>query len=355
MRRIPPVLAPAARLLVIAALLTVPAFAQRTTTPTSFNITGRIIVPLAHFQDLFEVLLIENLEQTFQATVADSQGRYRFTNVPRGTYYVTVNLEGFEPVRQRVDLGNGADTIVNIILDFKDERIVKGPEDYSGEESEVIDAAELSKKYPSRVTEELKTADREIREGAYIRALARLEPILREYPDLYDAHRLIGVVYQKQKRYRDAESEYRTAADLKPTSAAPLINLGSLYVEEAEATTNRGSAATRKILNQALASLDAAVKMKPDAAFGFYLMGVTYYRTSFYEEAEEHLKHTLALAPGLTYAHLALANVYIKMQEWTNAITQLDAVLASSPKTETRIEVEAMRSKLVTRSQARVR
>ena len=44
-----------------------------------FGISGRIIVPLADFQDIFEVLLVQNLAQPVQATVADSQGRYRLT------------------------------------------------------------------------------------------------------------------------------------------------------------------------------------------------------------------------------------------------------------------------------------
>ena len=47
-----------------------------------FGISGRIIVPLADFQDIFEVLLVQNLAQPVQATVADSQGRYRFQRHP---------------------------------------------------------------------------------------------------------------------------------------------------------------------------------------------------------------------------------------------------------------------------------
>ena len=69
----------------------------------------------------------------------------------------------------------------------------------------------------------------------------------------------------------------------------------------------------------------------------------------------ELLLQAMALAPGLGYARLALANVYIKMQEWSNAIAQLDAYLATNPRADSRIEVEAMRSKVVQRSQAKAR
>src|SRR4029453_18853065 len=136
---------------------------------------------------------------------------------------------------------------------------------------------------------------------------------------------MLGTVYQKLGRYRDAESAYKTASELRPMSAAPLINLGSLYVEEAQASESKGSAVVRGILNESLASLEAAIKLKPDAAFAYYLLGVTYYKSAFYEDAEEHLKHSLQLAPDLIEGHLALANVYIKIQEWSNAIAELDA------------------------------
>ena len=239
--------------------------------PATVSLSGRIIVPIANFQDMFEVLLVQNLEQPVQATVADSQGRYRFNGLARGTYYVIVKLEGFQEVRQRVDLSS--DNIVNIIMDFQEERIVKPPTDFSGEDLAVVDVAELSRTYPPRVIEALKSVERDVQATNYAKALLTLEEVVREAPDLYQAQRIIGMVYQKLSRYRDAESAYRTAAELRPTSAAPLINLGSLYVEEAQANESRGSAVVRGILNEALASLNAAVRLKPEGCHSLGKVG----------------------------------------------------------------------------------
>jgi tetratricopeptide (TPR) repeat protein len=320
-----------------------------------FSISGKIIVPDSHFSDIFEVLLTQNLEQVVQATVADSQGRYRFTNLPRGTYFVNVKLEGYEEVRQRIDVGTLAENILNIIMDFKEERVVKPPMDYSGEDVEVVDLSELEKTYPAKVMDELKWVNKEVREANFQKVLPRLEALVGDTPDLYLGHRLLGIVYQKLNRIRDAESEFKTAAELKPTSAAPLVNLGSLYLQEAESSAKQGSGVVRTILNEALRSLNAAVKLKPDAAFAYYLLGVTYYRSAFYEDAEDNLKRAIELAPGLSYGHLALANVYIKIQEWSNAIVHLDKFLAMNPQPESRTEVEAVRLKVAQRSQAGAR
>jgi thioredoxin-like negative regulator of GroEL len=322
----------------------------------NFNISGKVIVPDAHFQDLFEVLLVENLAQPVQATVADSQGRYRFSRLPRGgTYFIVVKIDGYEEVRQRVDVILPGETVINIIMNFKEERIVRPAEDFSGEDFEVVDLSELERTYPAKILDEVKAADREVREHNFQKALPRLEAVVRDAPDLYFAHRLLGTVYQKLNRVRDAESEFKTAADLKPTSAAPFLSLGSLYLQEAESNPNQGSAAVRTILNEALGSLNAAIKLKPDAAFAYYLRGVTYYRSAFYEDAEENLKMALDLSSALTPARLALANVYIKMQEWPNALAQLDAYLAADPRSPSRAEVEKVRAMVSRRLQASVR
>jgi tetratricopeptide (TPR) repeat protein len=212
--------------------IAMPAFSQTQNRNIGYGVYGRIIVPIPNFQEMFEVLLVQNLEQVVQATVADSQGRYRFTGLARGTYFVVVKLEGFQEVRQRVDLAT--DSIVNVILDFQEERVVKAPTDFSGEEVDVVDVAEISKTYPAHIVTVLNAADKDLRSGNYARALPALDQLVREVPDLYDAHRLLGMIYQKLRRYRDAESEFKTTAELRRI-AAPLINLGSLYVEEAEA------------------------------------------------------------------------------------------------------------------------
>jgi tetratricopeptide (TPR) repeat protein len=245
--------------------------------------------------------------------------------------------------------------VQNIILDFQEERIVKPRTDLSGEELGIIDISELNRSYPQRITDLLKTAEKDFHAANYNKALLELEEVVRDVPDLYAAQRMLGMAYQKLARYRDAESAYRTASELRPTSAAPLINLGSLYVEEAQASEGKGSAVVRGILNESLANLDAALKIKPDAPFAYYLLGVTYYKTAFYEDAEDNLKRSLELAPDLSDARLALANVYVKMQEWSNVIGQLDAYLMENPRSPIREQVQNMRSRVVARSQASLR
>jgi tetratricopeptide (TPR) repeat protein len=116
---------------------------------------------------------------------------------------------------------------------------------------------------------------------------------------------------------------------------------------------NRGNAIGRQILDQSLDSLEAAVKIKPDAAFAYYLMGIAYYRSAFYEDAEDNLKRSLLLEPRLAYARLALANVYMRLYEWPDALKQLDAYLEENPRAPGRAEIEATRTKIARRADPR--
>lgn len=329
------------------------ASAQVGNRPTGFTISGQVVVPLANFQQMFEVLLLQNAEQLVQATVADSQGRYRFIGVPRGTYFINVKIEGFQEVRQRVDVGS--ESIINIILDFEEERTVKPATDFSGEDGEVVSVSDISKTYTPALLERLRAAEKDILAGNFAKAVPVLEEVVRDAPEFYQANRSLGTAYQKLGRFRDAESAFRTASDLRPASAAPLISLASLYVEEADASAGQGSAVVRGILNEALSNLNAAMKLNPNAPFAHYLLGVTYYKSALFEDAEDSLKHSLKLAPELLEAHLALANLYVRIQEWPNAIAQLDAYLAASPRSALREQVLAMRARVVTRSQMRPR
>jgi predicted Zn-dependent protease len=324
--------------------------AQQRGVPSLFSISGRVVVPVAGFQDYFEVLLLQNAEQTVAYTYADSNGRYRFTNLSRGSYFISIKLDGFEEVRQRVDVGGGGtETIMNIILDFKQERTVQRPPDLSGEDAEVVDIAELNRKYPSKIVDQYEEAQEDIRKGNMLKAQQSLEAVLLEAPDFYFAHKTLGELHQKAGRFRDAETEYKQARDLRPNSASPLVNLGSLYIQEADASGRLGHSVVRKILDQALDSLEVAVKLNPAAPFAFYLLGVGYYKSAFYEDAEDNLKRALQMAPRLAHARLALANVYIKMEEWPNAIAQLDAFLAENPRAIERADVEAARAKVAQR------
>ena len=158
------------------------------------------------------------------------------------------------------------------------------------------------------------------------------------------------------KRFRDAEKQYNEARRLKPTSAAPLVSLGSLYVEEAEASINppAGVAGVAVpggdlgiILSDARDVLAEALKLKPDASFAYYLAGIAEMRGARYAKAEENLRKSLEIEPKLRWARIALGNLYIRQGKLKEALAEFDRYVAEFKKVSNLPEVQLTRGKIV--------
>jgi tetratricopeptide (TPR) repeat protein len=153
-------------------------------------------------------------------------------------------------------------------------------------------------------------------------------------------------LYQTQKRYTDAETEYKRSSEINVKNEKPLVNLGSLYIEEADAQKD-SSELRGQLLDHALDNLEAAVKLNPRSAFGYYFLGMANYRSSFLEEAEGAFKKAHDIDPKLTRINLLLANIHWRQGKWPEVIQNIDAYLKENPKAQDRAAIEEMRAKVV--------
>jgi tetratricopeptide (TPR) repeat protein len=201
----------------------------------------------------------------------------------------------------------------------------------AGEDPSVIDITEIDKQYPRAAVLEYQKGLELARKGEPQAAVERLEAAIKIDPNFFNAHNSLAIVYHRTKRYRDAEREYREAAKLNPRSVAPLVNLGSLFIEESR-VDSIDQRKSMGLLNSALQSLNDAVAIQPTNGAAQYLIGSVYFATQFFEEAEMHFKKALEYSGGaLVGSRLALADVYIRIQEWDNVVVQLDAYLDEMP------------------------
>jgi Flp pilus assembly protein TadD len=263
-----------------------------------------------------------------------------------GVYFVGADVPGFENVRPRVDvIGKQRADSGSSILEVAREANLPTPINKSGEEETAVNVADFAR-YEPHLVEAFETSHEELLDGEFEEARQRLEVIVREAPDFYAARKALGVAYQKLQRFGDAEVEYMQARDLRPASAAPLMSLGSLYLEVAESREAEGPTAVRGIINAAMGSLLRAIELNPDAAFAHYLLGVMYSRSALYEDAEECLLRALELEDRLSAARLVLADVYIQIQEWPNALTQIQVYLDENPDASNVTQVRQVSSRI---------
>jgi len=148
-------------------------------------------------------------------------------------------------------------------------------------------------------------------------------------------------------RYRDAEKQYNLSRDLNSKSVVPLLNLASLYLQEAEANKDEGPFVTGVMFDDSLHVLQDAVRLDPRNAITCYLIGVTFYRAHSYRIAEESLKEALNIDRRMAAARQVLTNVYIRQRRWKDALDQIDVYLAENPAAPDRSQMEAIRAKVI--------
>jgi Tfp pilus assembly protein PilF len=310
-------------------------------------VRGQILVPSTRASERIQVILQRSDGPVVSRIFSDSLGNFEFRGLPAGSYDILVSVEGYEDVRQTVAVGGGGPfgtVTVNIPLAEKGMLVSKLPGPLT-EDSSTVDIAELGRRHPRRAVQDYEKAIEENRKGNAAKAVELLNSVVKLAPDFYAAHNSLGTIYQKMNLYVEAANHYRRARELNPRSAEPLVNMGGLFVQQAEARAKEGEDVVGKILDDALDILEEALKIKR-SAMAYYLLGTAYYKSTFYEEAEANLKLALEFEPQMPPARLMLANLYMKQQKWENALTHLDAYLNENPKALDRPQIQQTRAKV---------
>ena len=313
-----------------------------------YAIRGKIMTGSNRDGDVrLEVKLERTPMQVMQTAYTDSVGNFEFRNLTPGTHWVVVNIEGFEPVRQSVDLyPNMAVGTANIFLN----KLPPAPRPkltgVDAADPDIVDISQMKENFPKKATQNFEKAIEEKQKGQPERAIKLLEEAVQIAPTFYHAHNNLGVLYQSAKRYKDAEKEFRRARELNMKSGEPLTNLGSLLIELADSRKADGEEVVGQLLDDALDALEQAVKLNPRSPIAYYYLGTANYKSSFYEEAEAALTKALELDSSLNTVRLMLANVYLKQSKWQEVVQTLDAYLQENPKASDRASVEATRARI---------
>lgn len=312
-----------------------------------YVLRSKVIIAEPHFLSSFDVvLLLEDGVQEVRRVRATSMVDAVFPGLDAGVYVLEVNVPGFKKARERVNI-RGLQTETSVAI-FVERPVVVEPaksgiasvRDYDAEN--LVAASDLGK-FPKDLTLELETAQGELLDRNYDGALGRLNDILERFPDYYPAIRDRGVVYQKLGSYVEARSDYAKAQALMSSSPVPLIYMAGLSLLEAR-TASPGN--ERMFIRDAGEDLLKAIEIWPHSSFAHYLLGVTYYEAGFYEDAEDSLMHALNLDPQFAEIHIALANLYMKLQEWDSALLHLDTYLAEAEDHKELDNLQSIRSRL---------
>lgn len=317
-----------------------------------YSIRGRVLLSTGRDIDQrIEVRLERSGMQPVATTYTDAIGNFEFRNLAAGTYHIVIHVEGFKDVNQSVSLYSSADAFAttSIFLAPKDSGYAKKT-GLDAADPNIIDVSQLS--LPKKAVQNYEKGVEENKKGRPEKAMKLFEEAIKIAPNFFRAHTELGLLYQKAGRYRDGEREYRLAHELVPRNAEPLINLGSLYVQESEFRKEEGRATVGKLLDHALDALEEAVKLDPHSAIAYYYLGMANLQSSFLEEAEAALKTAWALDPKIGITRIMLANVYVRQNKWEEALANVDAYLEENPEAEDRVSIQEWRAKIAKGAEA---
>jgi Flp pilus assembly protein TadD len=309
------------------------------------SIYGHVIVNVQILYERIEIFLEYETGRTIYTHVAPSQP-YVFYDLAAGTYYMIIEVPGFEKIRERIDVRGDPLTIPKPIF-----LVPEGSSSASSGAAPVN--VDFRRKYSRKAAEEFEKGQDELAKGDLKKAAERLAAAVKEAPTFFEAQNLLGTVYYKLQRLPEAESAYRKAREIDPKSPLPSINLGMLLIEAADAGADKDPAAAARVYNGAREVLSDAVELDPESAMATFLLGVSCYRLSLYDEAEAHLKRAVELNGRMGQARIMLANGHIRKQEWDAALEHLDAYLEANPRAPDADRIRDTQSKVEAAARAR--
>jgi len=313
---------------------------------SSFTLQGRITLD----KPASSVILILQDPRAKNAEVAraevDASGNYSLASLQKRAYRLEAIVDGKKQERREVEILCRPGAVVS-----KDFHYGRMPSTlmlgFPAEDPDIVDVAELEGDYSRDVLRDYERAFQDYINGNLARAVERLESIATRAPGFYGAHSRLGVIFQQQGCFADAEAEYSRAAELSPRSPQPLLNLASVQLRAADSPGELERMTTR-----ALSTLDKAIEIRPQSAIAHCLVGSVHAKANSPEEAEKHFKLALELDADLGAARLMLADLYLRHENWDEAVQSLETYLQDFPSSQDKSIVKRMLEGARTKAQA---
>lgn len=214
-----------------------------------------------------------------------------------------------------------------------------------------VHAQDASRNADERVDRQFRAAVAQYESGHLTEASAALEALLREVPESFEVHELLGLVYSAQSQDAKASAHLEKAVRLKPDSASArtnlainLVRLGKLQPAEAEfkkalelepknydANHDLGELYVRAgKVAVATAYLEQAQRMNPAAYDNGYDLALAYIVTSRLSDARQ-LIHELLKQKDTAELHNLLGEVEEKDGKFVDAANEYELAAHLDP------------------------
>jgi tetratricopeptide (TPR) repeat protein len=220
-----------------------------------------------------------------------TNGRYRFIDIPDGRYYIVIEYEGTELDRFTIDFSSPVKSDLQKDIELQARAVSEAAKAAVISAADKYDRGSKTSSMFSKAMEARKNKKND-------EATTLLAKIVETDPADFQAWYELGTVYFVQKNYAEAEKAYLQAIGKHPDYAVALISLGRLRISQ-------------KNYDGAIEVLSQAVKVQPTSAQANFFLGEAYLQNRKGSLAVGYLNEALKLDPvGMADAHLRLGALY---------------------------------------------
>jgi arylsulfatase A-like enzyme/Tfp pilus assembly protein PilF len=189
-------------------------------------------------------------------------------------------------------------------------------------------------------------------EGEFEQAVAMIDEIIKEDPDIIDAYFTLGNLYFKQTKFEKAQEAFFEVLDRKPDDVFTIINITNSYIrmenlEEAEEfilsflpsipPDSQVNLIVGNIYNaqkkyeKAIQYYRKCIELNPFSATAYNALGGVYIVQDNREEAERYLRKASELNPKLWNVHYNFAQLHEKKGNLLDAVDEYKKELDNIP------------------------
>ena len=303
-------------LVIVAALLL--AGASEAVAQTMYEIEGTVYGPDSKAIANVVMTLQNHAGAQVDQDITKSDGRYRFSGIVAGIYYISVKAADaqIQPQVQRIELINSGVSVQN----FSKERFDFTLKSIPGSDKSAVVGTVFAQAVPSGAEKEYLSAINSVTKGDKGEAINKLKKALDLFPTYFMALQQLGLLYVETEKDQLAIEPLKKALEINPKGAQSHLGLGMAYVN-----LDR--------LNEAVTELNIGLGLDPRLFNAHLYLGIALITMGKLDDAEKSLKQAYAVGGAQARsAHLYLASIYDKQKEYQKAINELELYLKENPK-----------------------
>jgi tetratricopeptide (TPR) repeat protein len=274
------------------------------------------------------IILSSDAGEVIQQIVPEGSGHFRFTNLRKQVFYVTVRAPGYRESTQRANLIDQRQVSLYFFLT---------PDIRPGEGKNVppegtVDQRELAT--PEKALKEFEKGRKLLMdEKEPAKSLRFFQKAIEIHPAYTQAYFYLGTAYMDLSKMKEAQAAFEKTVELNEKLALGHLALGTCLSAQGDA------AAAEKPLVR-------AVELSPESPEGRYELGRVYWALDRWQDAEPHARKAVELRPGHGPAHLLMGNILLRKRSGREALAEFREYLRLEPQGPLAVQTREMVAQL---------